>query len=107
MTGKVAIHPSGARLNSTKPLMAMEVTLWVRKKPWHRARGYRFRFKQTYAPLFSWREPSSPRSSLRPLVLRRRLSSLFFSQEHSWQVLWLPMGPSWPEPLRAWVLQLS
>jgi hypothetical protein len=44
MTGSVAIQPRGASASPTRPLMAMKVTLLVRKRPWHRASRPRFLF---------------------------------------------------------------
>src|SRR5665647_1700193 len=44
MIGRVAIQDSGARLKPTRPLIAMKVTLLVRKSPWQMASSQRFRF---------------------------------------------------------------
>jgi hypothetical protein len=41
---RVAIQHSGAKLKPTRPLMAMKVTLLVRKSPWQSVRSQRFLF---------------------------------------------------------------
>jgi hypothetical protein len=47
MTGKVAIQPNGAIDKPTKPLMAMKVTLLVKKSPWQSVSKIKLAFMWT------------------------------------------------------------
>ena len=44
VVGGVAIQPKGARLSPTNPLIAMNVTLLVKNKPWQATSSQRFAF---------------------------------------------------------------